>query len=943
VLVTGGLGGIALALAERLAQKAQARFVLIGRSAVPAREEWPRLLGALDKRHPVAARIRGIQAIEAAGGEVLVVAADVSDRAQMAGAVAAAEARFGSIDAAIHAAGIIDDAPLVSKARERFESVLRPKVAGAVALMDALQGRALDFVVFFSSTSVVLGPAGQIDYVAANAFLNAYARTLAAQGVPAHAVQWGAWRDVGMAVAALAPGLSAAGETVPHALLQQRTTSESGVTTFAAILDSRSQWVLDEHRLRGAEPVLPGTAYVEMTRAAVAAAGVAAPGAAIELVDLAFTSPLVVPEKTPATVETEVTPGADGFATVTVRSAAGRGPATEHASGRGRLLPDWKPGTIDVAAIERRCTSRRESFAPGEQKLPQEALLAFGPRWKVLRSVAFGADEALAHLELADAHAADLESFALHPGLLDIASGCAFSLMPTDSGAVFVPLSYDRLRIAGPLPRHLVSHVRRRAESAGGVGILDVTLADASGRVVVEIDGYVVKAVDPAVLKGIRKADAPASPLEKWVEQGIGADEGFDLLARVLRQDGEVQMLVSPLDLHLMLAELRAPRRATPAAGSAAPAASAGAPTTADAPRDEIEQRLAGIWQELLGVDQVRLHDGFFDLGGHSLIAVRLFARVRKAWGIDLPLATLFRAPTLEALAAEVRKHLGLTLELSDASTPGAPSAAPAVQTGWTPLIEIRKGGASRRPFFCVHGAGGNLLNFLDFAKRLDANQAVFGLEARGVDGQQPPAGSIEEMADIYLEAIRRQQPHGPYVLGGYSGGGVVALEMARKLAAAGEPTSQVVLLDTFHPWTQAQEVGWSDRVDNLTSSAKDYLRGLFLRHVVWRSQNLRLKWHVRRGTSIPHELREWYVATAFIDCNRKYVPGTYTGEVTLFRASHIEKIFEHVGSRLGWTEELLPNLQVVEVPGTHDSLVREPNVSMLSKGLDEVLARASR
>jgi thioesterase domain-containing protein len=72
-------------------------------------------------------------------------------------------------------------------------------------------------------------------------------------------------------------------------------------------------------------------------------------------------------------------------------------------------------------------------------------------------------------------------------------------------------------------------------------------------------------------------------------------------------------------------------------------------------------------------------------------------------------------------------------------------------------------------------------------------------------------------------------------------------------------------------------------------------------------------------------------------------VPGTYTGEVTLFRASHIEKIFEHVGSRLGWTEELLPNLQVVEVPGTHDSLVREPNVSMLSKGLDEVLARASR
>jgi thioesterase domain-containing protein/acyl carrier protein len=514
--------------------------------------------------------------------------------------------------------------------------------------------------------------------------------------------------------------------------------------------------------------------------------------------------------------------------------------------------------------------------------------------------------------------------------------------MATDNAAVFVPLSYDRLRIAGPLPRHLVSHVRRRAESGGGVGILDVTLADASGRVVVEIDGYVVKAVDPAVLKGARKTDVPASPLEKWVEQGIGADEGFDLLARVLRQEGEVQVLVSPLDLHLMVAELRAPRRATPAAGTAPPA-SATAPTAADAPRDEVEQRLAGIWQELLGVDQVRLHDAFFDLGGHSLIAVRLFARVRKAWGIDLPLATLFRAPTLEALAAEVRQHLGLTLVVGDVPAPSAPAVAAPVRAAWTPLVEIRKGGASRRPFFCVHGAGGNLLNFLDFAKRLDANQAVYGLEARGVDGQQPPAASIEEMADIYLEAVRRQQPYGPYMLGGYSGGGVVALEMARKLVAVGERASHVILLDTFHPWTQAQEVGWSERVNNLMSSAQDYVRGLFLRHVVWRSKGWRLKWHLRRGTSVPHELREWYVATAFIDCNRKYVPGTYTGEVTLFRATHIEKIFEHAGPRLGWTEDLLPNLQVFEVPGTHDSLVREPNVSILSKGLDDVLARASR
>src|SRR5262249_29017892 len=188
----------------------------------------------------------------------------------------------------------------------------------------------------------------------------------------------------------------------------------------------------------------------------------------------------------------------------------------------------------------------------------------------------------------------------------------------------------------------------------------------------------------------------------------------------------------------------------------------------------------ASVWSELLGVDAVRLQDAFFDLGGHSLVAVRLFARIRKAWGVDLPLATLFRAPTLEALAATVRERLGVTLDLPSASAAtAAPAsvAATAPKNGWSPLVLIRKGGA-RRPFFCIHGAGGNLLNFRDFAQLLSPDQPVYGLEARGVDGQLPPVETIEEMAALYLEGIRTAQPRGPYVVGGYSGGGVIALEI---------------------------------------------------------------------------------------------------------------------------------------------------------------------
>jgi thioesterase domain-containing protein len=392
-----------------------------------------------------------------------------------------------------------------------------------------------------------------------------------------------------------------------------------------------------------------------------------------------------------------------------------------------------------------------------------------------------------------------------------------------------------------------------------------------------------------------------------------------------------------------MIAELRAPER--PAA-SAAPASSTNADSAADAPRDEIEQKLAGLWSELLGVERVGLQDAFFDLGGHSLIAVRLFARIRKTWGVDLPLATLFRAPTLEVLAATIRDGLGLTLE-SPASTVSKPAEAPATsaaKTGWSPLVLIRKG-ESRCPFFCVHGAGGNLLNFRDFAERLTPQQTVYGLEARGVDGQLPTIDTIEEMADLYFEAIRSVQPTGPYLLGGYSGGGVVALEIALKLRAVGEQVAEVVLLDTFHPHTAPRKATYREQWNDLRKQGINYAvaiaTGIVTRHTLWRYRNWRLATIVRRGTAVPHELREWHVTTAFINALKRYSPRTYAGKVTLFRAQDMGLMYEHVGPTRGWDTATLPNLDVIEIPGSHETLVRDPGVDVLATHLNGLLARA--
>jgi acyl transferase domain-containing protein len=366
VLITGGLGGIALAIAARLAQARKARFVLLGRSGLPPREQWADRLAALDPGDSVHAGIRGVQAIEAAGGEVLVVAADVANPAALAAAFEEGERRFGRIDAVIHAAGVIDDAPLHGKERNRLEAVLRPKVSGAIALAARVRGRDLDFFVLFSSSSTVLGPAGQVDYVAANAFLNAYGQRLAADGLPARVVQWGPWQEVGMAVAAAAPAV-AGGERISHPLLQRRSRSENGATLFAATLDPRSQWVLDEHRLRGASPVLPGTGFVEICRAAVVASQPEGFGGAVELSDIAFTTPLVVSEETPAFVETEVRQ--EGAAlTVTVRGRTKRGPSAVHATARARTVAGWTPGQIDITAVEARCTAGARGSRPDARR-----------------------------------------------------------------------------------------------------------------------------------------------------------------------------------------------------------------------------------------------------------------------------------------------------------------------------------------------------------------------------------------------------------------------------------------------------------------------------------------------------------------------------------------------------------------------------------------------
>lgn len=199
-LITGGLGGIGLALAEHLARTVGAKVALVGRTALPERAAWEQILATRPDGDPLVRKIRGVQAVESAGGKVLVFSADVADRQQMVEVVRKIYDEFGELHGVVHAAGIAGGGMIQLKSRQMPEGVFDPKVQGALVIRDVLKNTKLDFSLLCSSLSSIIGGVGQVDYCAANAFLDAFAYSESARGNPTISVNWPTWREVGMSV-----------------------------------------------------------------------------------------------------------------------------------------------------------------------------------------------------------------------------------------------------------------------------------------------------------------------------------------------------------------------------------------------------------------------------------------------------------------------------------------------------------------------------------------------------------------------------------------------------------------------------------------------------------------------------------------------------------------------------------------------------------------------
>lgn len=233
-LITGGQGGVGLALAEYLARDLKANLILTARSPLPPASDWPSWLANHHENEASSQKIRRIQQLEELGGKVLTVAADVADLAEMQAVVRLAHERFGSIDGVIHAAGVAGGGIIQMKQREVATKVLAPKVKGTLVLHEALKNEPLQFVVLCSSTAALIGGFGQVDYCAANAFLDAYAHRADRNSAPLTvSINWDTWKDAGMAVNTSVSGPMKA---MREFSLKVGIASEEGVEAFRRVL-----------------------------------------------------------------------------------------------------------------------------------------------------------------------------------------------------------------------------------------------------------------------------------------------------------------------------------------------------------------------------------------------------------------------------------------------------------------------------------------------------------------------------------------------------------------------------------------------------------------------------------------------------------------------------------------------------------------------------------
>ncbi|MEC4891807.1 MAG: beta-ketoacyl synthase N-terminal-like domain-containing protein [Oscillatoria sp. PMC 1051.18] len=680
--LVGGLGSLGLHFATYLARQVKdVKLILTGRSGLPPREKWPQWRGD----ESLGQKIQQIQEIEAFGAEVWMAEADICDRAATQQIFYCLRERFGGLHGVIHCAGVLDGDGAIALSdddtgkvtlRERQMRVLAPKVWGSLVLEEILSTTQLDFFVLCSSIAGFQRFFVNAAYCGASNFLDAFAHYKSAKdGTFALSIDWEGWQETGMATkdinnlyrsdsaTAAQPKPSQYSENFlpvlpAHPLLDSYQVVEEGAI-YISHLSVERHWVLDEHRV-GSRAMFPGTAYLELVRAACEHH---LKSSNVEFRNIYFLSPLVVPDEQVVFVQTTLSPRQRGWEfSVQIM----QGEKRECARGEVFVIEHCIRPPQDLKFLQSQCNERAD-MAEMENGGRTRS------RWQNWQEVSWGNNSAWVVLELPSEFTGDLEDYHLHPALLDN----AVSALTHKHQDAYMPFFYKRLSLQGKFPTKVYSYIREiqhdplsgqdsTTSKAKSLLRFDITIVDETGNAIVEIEDYTLKQL-PQESRSSETVIETATDLQVTAKQSLSANnahwllpsEGVEVFERALGYDLP-QIIISTIDF----AERG---RQELSISSTTSSESQDTPSSVRYPRpqlssayqvptNECEKMLADIWQDILRMTPIGVRDNFFELGGDSLIAVQVMAKIRALFNVDLPGSSLFETPTIAELAGAIER-----------------------------------------------------------------------------------------------------------------------------------------------------------------------------------------------------------------------------------------------------------------------------------------------
>ncbi|MCA2630603.1 MULTISPECIES: amino acid adenylation domain-containing protein [unclassified Microcystis] len=356
-----------------------------------------------------------------------------------------------------------------------------------------------------------------------------------------------------------------------------------------------------------------------------------------------------------------------------------------------------------------------------------------------------------------------------------------------------------------------------------------------------------------------------------------------------------------------------------------------------EAPRNNIEQQLTEIWSLIVECEKISIHDNFFDLGGHSILAIKLLNEIQKNFNQELSLTSLFQNPTIAQLAQQLSQF--------------------EVQPSISDLLVLQPSG-QKISIFCVAGSNGHAFYFRDFAMNFADEHPVYGLETPGRDGSHSLPISVEDHASSLIKTLQQKQPKGPYILIGYSSGCSVALEMAFQLEQQGEIISLLGIFDAglvANPdyITKRSDLDWIWNMIERIEAVKGISLGLNYEQLAAQSDDQN-RWYLAAEALYHHNVLPEHSTLSLLRTNLEvmkrvtlnyaaYQPNfVISAPIVLFRAQDVKEIVvqEHQAmshyqqSDWGWQPYSNKPVQVISVPGNHGQMLYEPNVKILADQL---------